>query len=174
MEKALFLYSSSEGQTLKILRYIENELFGRYECEFRDLRDFPKVNLKDYDKVLIGASIRYGRFNKTLYKFIEQNLFELKLSKSAFFCVNLTARKKGKDTPEGSVYMKKFQNQSQWKPQLLGVFAGALYYPRYCFYDRIMIQLIMKITGGETDRTKEVEYTNWESVRVFSDRFSCI
>ncbi len=31
-----------------------------------------------------------------------------------------------------------------------------------------MIQLIMKITGGETDTTKEVEYTNWQKVSEFA------
>lgn len=174
MKKALLLYFSTEGQTLKILRYIENELASSYEFDCLDLRDMPEVNFKDYDKVLIGASVRYGGFNKTLYKFIEQNLSELESCKAAFFGVNLTARKPGKDTVEGSVYMTKFMEISAWKPQLLEVFAGALYYPRYRFYDRLMIQLIMKITGGETDTSKEVEYTNWERVRLFSARFASI
>ena len=39
----------------------------------------------------------------------------------------------------------------------VGVFAGALLYPRYKWIDRVMIQLIMKITNGETDTTKEIE-----------------
>ncbi len=30
-----------------------------------------------------------------------------------------------------------------------------------------MIQLIMKITGGETDSTKEIEYTDWGKVKAF-------
>jgi menaquinone-dependent protoporphyrinogen oxidase len=41
------------------------------------------------------------------------------------------------------------------------VFAGALRYPRYRWYDRFMIRLIMKMTGGETDTRKEVVYTDW-------------
>jgi menaquinone-dependent protoporphyrinogen oxidase len=35
------------------------------------------------------------------------------------------------------------------------VFAGALRYPRYRWYDRFMIRLIMKMTGGETDTVKK-------------------
>ncbi len=68
----------------------------------------PAIDWSSYDKVLIGASIRYGHLNKKLYQFIETNLAELNEQKAAFFCVNLTARKPGKDTPEGSVYVKKF------------------------------------------------------------------
>lgn len=58
------------------------------------------------------------------------------------------------------------------QPTLIGVFAGALYYPRYNPFDRFMIKLIMKLTGGETDTTKEVEYTNWEKVGLFAEKFA--
>ncbi|WP_407331821.1 menaquinone-dependent protoporphyrinogen IX dehydrogenase [Enterovibrio sp. 27052020O] len=174
MKKALLLYSSREGQTVKILRFIEKELAGSYRCDLVDLHEMPNVNLSDYDRVLIGASIRYGHFNKKLYQFIDNHLSALKAAGAAFFCVNLTARKPGKDTPEGSVYIQKFLKLSPWQPETIDVFAGALYYPRYRLFDRIMIQFIMKMTGGETDSSKEVEYTNWERVRQFSKRFGSL
>ena len=174
MKKALLLHSSREGQTVKILRYIEKELADTHQCELVDLHETPNVDFAHYDKVMIGASIRYGHLNKKLYTFIEKNLAELNNAKTAFFCVNLTARKPEKDTPETSVYMKKFLTLSPWQPQLLDVFAGALYYPRYKFFDRVMIQFIMKMTGGETDPTKEIEYTNWDRVKLLSERFGSL
>ncbi|WP_282177702.1 menaquinone-dependent protoporphyrinogen IX dehydrogenase [Vibrio nereis] len=173
MEKALFLYSSREGQTKKIVNYIKDEL-DELSCECRDLHEIDTIDLAQYDRVLIGASIRYGHLNKKLYQFIEKNLHQLKSSdKVAFFCVNLTARKEeqGKDTPEGSAYIQKFLQKSPWQPKLIGVFAGALYYPRYGFFDKMMIKLIMTMTGGETDTTKEVEYTNWNKVSSFAKKF---
>ena len=56
------------------------------------------------------------------------------------------------------------------KPEiaLIAVFAGALRYPRYRWYDRFMIRLIMKMTGGETDTRKEVVYTDWQQVAHFA------
>ncbi|MBY8318245.1 menaquinone-dependent protoporphyrinogen IX dehydrogenase [Vibrio fluvialis] len=170
--KALLLYSSREGQTQKIIRTIAGQLEG-YECDIRNLHDCASLDLAAYDKVLIGASIRYGHLNKKLYEFIARHLIQLQQSKAAFFCVNLTARKEdqGKDTPEGSVYIQTFLKKSPWQPELIGVFAGALYYPRYRFFDKIMIRLIMTLTGGETDTTKEVEYTNWEKVTQFAIKF---
>ncbi len=174
MKKALLLHSSREGQTVKILRYIEKELADTHQCELVDLHETPNVDFAHYDKVMIGASIRYGHLNKKLYTFIEKNLTELNNAKAAFFCVNLTARKPEKDTPETSVYMKKFLTLSPWQPKLLDVFAGALYYPRYKFFDRVMIQFIMKMTGGETDPTKEIEYTNWDRVKLLSERFGSL
>ncbi|MEX0334963.1 menaquinone-dependent protoporphyrinogen IX dehydrogenase [Vibrio tubiashii] len=172
MAKALFLYSSREGQTKKIFSHIQTEL-SEYDCELLDLHTIDTVDFSQYERVLIGASIRYGHLNKKLYQFIERNLSSLQQSKVAFFCVNLTARKEdqGKDTPEGSAYIKTFLKKSPWQPQLIGVFAGALYYPRYNWFDRIMIKFIMSITGGETDTSKEVEYTNWEKVTLFANKF---
>ncbi|MCW8335940.1 menaquinone-dependent protoporphyrinogen IX dehydrogenase [Vibrio paucivorans] len=170
--KALFLYSSREGQTKKILHYIEEEL-SEFECEVVDLHSVDRVDFTQYDRVLIGASIRFGHFNKKLYQFIENNIEQLKQNKVAFFCVNLTARKEdqGKDTPEGSAYIKTFLTKSAWQPELIGVFAGALYYPRYKWFDRVMIRFIMTMTGGETDTSKEVEYTNWKKVSLFAKKF---
>ncbi len=172
MAKALFLYSSREGQTKKIFSHIQTDL-SEYDCELLDLHTIDKVDFSQYERVLIGASIRYGHLNKKLYQFIERNLSSLQQSKVAFFCVNLTARKEdqGKDTPEGSAYIKTFLKKSPWQPQLIGVFAGALYYPRYNWLDRTMIKFIMSMTGGETDTSKEVEYTNWEKVTLFANKF---
>ncbi|HAS6068367.1 menaquinone-dependent protoporphyrinogen IX dehydrogenase [Vibrio vulnificus] len=175
MVKALFLYSSREGQTKKILQYIEEQL-PSYQCDVKNLHDIDTVDFSVYDKVLIGASIRYGHLNQKLYQFIQHNLTQLNEHKVAFFCVNLTARKEeqGKDTPEGSAYIRTFLKKSPWQPTLIGVFAGALYYPRYNWFDRNMIKLIMTLTGGETDTSKEVEYTNWKKVRQFSEKFACL
>lgn len=172
MAKALFLYSSREGQTKKILHYID-EQFSELDCEIVDLHAVESIDFYQYDRVLIGASIRYGHLNKKLYQFIERNVEHLQQHKVAFFCVNLTARKEeqGKDTPEGSAYIRTFLKKSPWQPELIGVFAGALYYPRYGLFDKMMIKLIMTMTGGETDTSKEVEYTNWKKVALFAQKF---
>lgn len=171
MEKVLLLHSSTDGQTIKILNHIKAELGQDCECTLQDLNTLPAINWLQYDRVLIGASVRYGHLSKKLYQFITTNLELLNQHKVAFFCVNLTARKEGKNTPETSAYMKTFRVKSPWQPKLQAVFAGALRYPRYSWFDRLMIQLIMRITGGETDTTKEVEYTDWDKVAEFATQF---
>lgn len=37
-----------------------------------------------------------------------------------------------------------------------------------------MIQLIMRMTDGETDTSKEVEYTDWQQVSGFAQDFSAL
>ena len=75
----------------------------------RDLTSVQQsLNLSSYSKVLVGASIRYGYFNKALDKFITRHLTQLNNMPSAFFGVNLTARKAEKNTPETNSYIRKF------------------------------------------------------------------
>lgn len=121
--------------------------------------------------VLLGASIHYGRLPAEVYNFSAIYRHELLERDAGFFCVNLTARKPGKDVPEASAYIRTFRRRSTWQPRWLAVFAGALRYPQYAWYDRLMIRFIMLITGGPTDPLTEIEYTDWEKVRVFAFDF---
>lgn len=166
MTKALFLYATREGQTRRICECMAEEF--RSGCEEIWVRAMSDPDIREVlaqsDCLVMGASIHYGHFPKEFYRFISENRQLIELRPNAFFGVNLTARKPGKDTPQGSVYMRKFLKKSPWQPQNLAVFAGALRYSRYTWYDRAMIRFIMWITGGPTDPSKDVEFTDWTRV----------
>lgn len=172
-EKYLMLYSTTDGHTKTIMDTMARQIMeeAKVQCDVVDMRDGDKYDLGVYAKVMLGASIRYGFFSSTLYNYSAKHVEELNSMPSAFFGVNLTARKPDKNTAMTNAYTRKFLDQTEWVPQLSGVFAGALWYPRYNFFDRVMIQFIMKVTGGETDATKEIVYTDWDAVRRFASDF---
>ncbi|RWR02716.1 protoporphyrinogen oxidase [[Pantoea] beijingensis] len=170
--KALILFSSRDGQTREIASYIATSLRNEMECDILNILHIQDLKWEQYDRVLIGASIRYGHFHSAVAKFVKRYLPELQERVTGFFSVNLTARKPEKRSPQTNAYTRKFLLQSPWQPDCCAVFAGALRYPRYGFFDRIMIQLIMRMTGGETDATKEVEYTDWAQVSRFAQDFA--
>ncbi|WP_312240872.1 menaquinone-dependent protoporphyrinogen IX dehydrogenase [Pantoea sp.] len=170
--KALILFSSRDGQTRTIASYIANALGEKQASDVVDLMQVDTLDWSQYDRVLIGASIRYGHYHPVVAKFVKQHLRQLQQRSSGFFSVNLTARKPEKRTPQTNAYTRKFLLQSPWQPDCCAVFAGALRYPRYRWFDRIMIQLIMRMTSGETDATKEVEYTDWQQVQRFAREFA--
>lgn len=170
--KALILFSSRDGQTREIAFYIANQLKEVRECDVFNIQLINEIDWAQYDRVLIGASIRYGHFHPAVAKFVKTHLNVLQQRSSGFFSVNLTARKPEKRTPQTNAYTRKFLIQSPWEPDCCAVFAGALRYPRYSFFDRIMIQLIMRMTKGETDASKEVEYTDWQQVARFAHEFA--
>ena len=167
--KTLILYSTREGQTREIAMRLGTELkvLGR-ENDIIDLQEEEDIPWGEYDRVVIGASIHYGHFNRAVNKFIIKHSQSLNTLPSAFFSVNLVARKAEKNTPETNPYTRKFLANSPWHPTCCAVFAGALRYPRYGWLDKLMIRLIMKMTDGETDTSKEVVYTDWQQVSRFA------
>ena len=167
MAKLLVWYATHEGQTRKILERMVSSYPG-YDVEWCRLDAEPSVALSMYDKVLVGASIRYGVFQPALHRFVKKHTAILNKLPGAFYSVNLVARKPEKRTPQTNSYARKFLMSSPWRPDHSAVIAGALLYPRYRWYDRVMIQLIMKMSGGETDTNKEVVYTDWEQVARFA------
>ncbi|WP_145587413.1 menaquinone-dependent protoporphyrinogen IX dehydrogenase [Yersinia aldovae] len=172
--KALILYSSRDGQTQAIASYIAKQLSAVATCKIQDLSQVGQIDLSQYQQVMIGASVRYGHFNSVLSKFVNKHVEQLNQMPSAFFAVNLTARKPEKRSPQTNAYVRKFLLSTPWQPTLCTVFAGALRYPRYRWIDRVIIQLIMRMTGGETDTSKEVEYTDWQQVSGFAQDFSAL
>ncbi|EMH4165233.1 menaquinone-dependent protoporphyrinogen IX dehydrogenase [Pluralibacter gergoviae] len=167
--KVLILFSTRDGQTREIAAAMASELkeLG-LDADAVNLHRAEEIRWQNYDGVVIGASIRYGHFHPAVDRFIKKHLQALKQLPGAFYSVNLVARKPEKCTPQTNNYTRKFLLSSPWQPDLSAVFAGALRYPHYRWHDRIMIRLIMKMTGGETDITKEVVYTDWQQVTKFA------
>lgn len=170
--KTVIFYLTRDGQTRKIAEKMASELDDCTLLNLRENADIFAEQLAAFDVIVIGASIRYGHFDPLLEQFIAKHSALLNQKKSAFFSVNLTARKANRNTPETNVYTRKLLARIAWQPTIVEVFAGALRYPRYRWFDRVMIRFIMKITGGETDTRREYEYTNWDQVSQFVNRLS--
>ena len=163
------IYASVDGQTLKISKILQEELLKKnHLVELYSIDEFNK-DITSFDKLIIGSSIRYGVHHKKIIEFINTNKIPLDTIKTAFFSVNLVARKSEKNTPTTNPYVIKFFKTTDWKPTLVEVFAGKLDYKKYPYFDRIMIQFIMWMTKGPTDKTVEIEYTNWNQVTKFTE-----
>mgnify|MGYP000073578256 FL=1 len=172
MSKCLILYSTTDGHTKKICDRIAYILSKNNNITTTlNLATFDQTKLNDCDSIIIGASIRYGKHQKSLYNFINQNREILENKKNSFFTVNVVARKMEKNSPETNPYMKNFLDKSKWKPQSLSVFAGKIEYPKYGFIDKYVIRFIMWISKGPTDTTGTFEFTDWQKVDDFANKF---
>ncbi len=166
--RTLILYSSTDGHTIKICQFLQKIIERQGdEISLISVERESDIDLQDYDRVIIGASIRYGKHSPLIVDFINNNAAMLDTLPNAFFSVNLVARKPEKRAPDTNPYLKILLKQISWKPMQLAVFAGKLDYPRYKFRDRLMIRLIMWMTGGPTDRNAVVEFTDWKQVEGF-------
>ena len=169
----LILYSTTDGHTLEICQRLQqlNEQ-DNHQVALIALNENTSLDLTSYEKVVIGASIRYGKHQPAVYDFIKKNHSLLERKANAFFSVNVVARKPEKNQPDTNPYMKKFLRQISWQPKTLAVFGGKIDYQRYPFWDRQIIRFIMWITNGPTDPKTKIDYTDWKQVETFARTIS--
>jgi menaquinone-dependent protoporphyrinogen oxidase len=168
MKSTLIVYSSTDGQTKKICSRIQDCLGNDFYSNILPIKEVTEDDLKKFDRIIIGASIRYGKHKKELFNFIDSNLVELEKKDNAFFSVNVVARKAEKNTAETNPYVQKFLLKTTWVPKNLAVFAGKIDYPKYNLIDKHMIRFIMWITKGPTDTKNTYEFTDWDKVDSFA------
>ena len=162
------IYSTTDGHTRRICDRLRRVIAHQgHQVALASIRDDPGPDPACFDKVVVGASIRYGRHSPLVVDFIRRNGEILGRKPGAFFSVNAVARKPGRDRPDTNPYMKNFLRQVAWRPGELAVFAGRIDYPSYGVLDRMVIRLIMWITNGPTGRDAVVEFTDWAQVDAF-------
>jgi menaquinone-dependent protoporphyrinogen oxidase len=173
-DKTAMIYATTDGHTQKISHKLQ-EVLQQHEqpVDVINIEDFDG-DLSPYERIVLGASIRYGVHDKKIIELINTRQQELESKRTAFFSVNLVARKPEKASPETNPYVVKFFKTISWRPDVVETFAGMLEYPRYSFFDRTMIRLIMWMTKGPTDPKTVKEYTNWDKVEAFGKRLAAL
>jgi menaquinone-dependent protoporphyrinogen oxidase len=173
MAKILFVYSTIDGHTLEICERL-GQIVERagHDAVLTELSADSVPQLVDYDRVVIGASIRYGKHRPEVARFINDNVATLTAMPNAFFSVNAVARKPEKRRPDTNPYVRKFLSQISWRPVLIEIFGGKIEYPKYGFWDKTMIRLIMWMTNGPTDPEVTVDFTDWQQVDAFGERIA--
>jgi menaquinone-dependent protoporphyrinogen oxidase len=173
MAHILILYSTTDGHTLEICRRLQQVVEqASHRVTMKCVDDDPGIDIAAYDKIVVGARIRYGKHTPQVFRFAQTHKQALDAKPNAFFTVNVVARKPEKNTPETNPYMLKFLKQSAWRPKELAVFAGRIVYARYGWRDRMIIRFIMWMTKGPTAPDTDVDFTDWKKVEAFGRRIS--
>ncbi|GAB6042765.1 menaquinone-dependent protoporphyrinogen IX dehydrogenase [Endothiovibrio diazotrophicus] len=171
MGGVLLLYSTVDGHTLTICRRLAAVIeAGGQLVTLHSFDDGEPPDAAGFAKIVVGASIRYGKHRPNVAQWVEANRRLLDERPSAFFSVCLAARKPNRNRPDTNPYLKKFLRRTAWHPRESAVFAGRLDYPRCGFFDRQMIRLIMWLTHGPTDPRGVHEFTDWAAVEAFGRR----
>jgi len=174
MARILLVYSTVYGLSRRICETIQASLAARGEqAEVAPLADCP-LDPSTFDAIVVGASIRHGKHHPALAEFVRRHLAVLQARPSAFFSVNLVARKPNRNTPLTNPYVKAFVAGSPWKPVLTGVFAGELDYARYGPVDRHLMRFVMWINRGPTGFDTRTEFTRWDEVERFAGRVAAL
>lgn len=175
MARILLVYGTVEGQTARISQVLCTELrqLGNQVDIFSVQRLPPGLDLDSYDAVMAGGAVHASTYPRPLQKWLKRNSSRITAKPGAFFsvCLGILEKNPALRGKEKRIAQNLF-DKTGWHPSLSTVFAGALAYTRYSWMKRWMMKQIAARSGGDTDTTRDHEYTNWDEVKAFARKFS--
>ena len=174
MAHMLVVFGTTDGQTAKIARFVREALVAEgHVVDLIDSRDpAPGTPLQGVEAAIIAGSVRMGKFQKPLIAFVRQHREALAKIPTVFIAVSLSA---GRDSAAAKREVTKtitgFVEATGFRPGTTLPVAGALVYSRYGFFTRLAMILISKMAGGDTDTSRDYEYTDWRALSAFAHDF---
>jgi menaquinone-dependent protoporphyrinogen oxidase len=173
--KILIPYGTSEGQTAIIARCLADEIRseGHEAVPVEITRAAPAPVPDGYNAIIVGASVHRGRHQAAVGEYVRRHRATLARAPSAFFSVSLAAAERTPEArKEAEGYAEEFFRQVEWRPSMVGLFAGALTYTSYNFLLRWIMKRIARSKGSkDLDTTRDYVYTDWEGVKRFARAF---
>ncbi|MCU4752539.1 protoporphyrinogen oxidase [Halobacteria archaeon AArc-curdl1] len=172
MATFLVLYGTGEGQTEKVATHIGDVLIDRgHGATTVDVNEVPPdLAIDDFDAIIVGASIHAGKHQPSVRKFVTANRDALSTKPTAFFQVSLSSADEGGEAQAAS-YVEAFIEATDWHPDRIGLFGGALRYTEYGFLKRLVMKQIAKRKVTEmpnADSAGDIEFTDWDEVEAFA------
>jgi menaquinone-dependent protoporphyrinogen oxidase len=168
MTTILVLFHTSEGQTARIADHIAAVLRGLGDqVEVHDVAGAPAPEA--YDGVVVGDSIHTGHHSKALTRYLHDHVAVLNKLPAALFQVSLTsANSDDEHTATEQGLVQELLDRTGFDPDLVGLFAGALVYTQYGWFKRRVMRAISRREGGDTDMTRDYDYTDWQAVEQYA------
>jgi menaquinone-dependent protoporphyrinogen oxidase len=165
VKRILVAYSTTDGQTRKVAEHVA-AAFTRIGRPV-DLIDAasPAASLltPTYAAVVIAGSVHMGSHQDALRDFVRSNVGWLNACPAAFLSVSLAAALNDETSRiECRAAAQKFLDDTGFAPGVVLPVAGALPYTQYDWFKRFAVKMmVMRHGGGNTDTTRDFEYTDW-------------
>jgi menaquinone-dependent protoporphyrinogen oxidase len=172
MPRILVLYGTTDGQTSKIARALGDTL--REQGATVDLVDAGRASPRpdEYTAVVVAASVHAGGYQRSVRRWVRVHARVLNEKPTAFVSVCLAVlQREPKVQEELNAIVARFLASTSWHPTTTTAVAGALLYTRYNWIKRWAMVRIVRKAGGDTDTSRDYEYTNWADVRAFAEGF---
>jgi len=177
MGSVLVAYGTGEGQTAKVADYVGGVLADRgHDATTVDVSASPdasSVAVAAFDAVLVGSPVYNRRHRPEVVAFVERNREALAARPAGFFQLSLAATVPFRWAEGGDrAFVDRFVEETGWQPDRVGTFAGAVNYTRYDRLTRLVFRLVSAVTTGDTDTSRDYEYTDWDEVERFAGEFA--
>jgi menaquinone-dependent protoporphyrinogen oxidase len=174
MKSILIVYGTTEGQTRAVAEFIAGALKQRgVEVDLVDSAAASAALVQPvHAAAILCGSLHQQKYQASLLRFIRNNRAWLAGMPAAFVAVSLTAALKDAPSREKlREIAEAFYRQAGWTPGITHHVAGALRYSRYGFFKRWIMRRIARQQGGDTDTSRDHEYTEWDDLARFVDGF---
>jgi len=171
MANVLIVYATKEGQTGRIAtRMAETFRAEGHEVELLDTEQaHVRGDLDRYRLVIVGAPIHAQGYPRSIVRFAREHRALLERLPSAFFSVGLAVCSRTSDGRAQTLeVVEGFVKKTGWRPRRIELIAGALPYSKYDFVTRFVMRRIVEKEGGDTDTSRDYEYTDWQRVTAFA------
>ena len=171
MKKILVVYATTDGQTAKVAREIGVALRDAGADAHVMIASRMLDGPEGYAGVIVAGSVHGGGYQRSLRRWITRHADALATRPGAFVSVCLAVLNPAA-APAVTAVMSRFLEKCGWHPSLVKPVAGALLYTRYGWLKRWMMKRIVAKNGGDTDTSRDYEYTDWEDIRRFAANFA--
>ena len=172
MPRILVLYGTTEHHTEKIAQSVGNTLTTRgFDVDIVEagtLDPWPSA----YDGIIVAASIHAGHYQKAVGRWLRAHRTEFGQRPTAFLSVCLAAASRRPGAiAEINTIISRFVQEVGWQPTVTKAVAGALLYTKYNFFTRWIMRRIAAKEGGDTNTSRDYDYTDWNDLREFGEEF---
>ena len=173
MTRVLVLYGTTDGHTRLIAEAIRDGLSISGVDADVIMAGSRNPRPGDYAGVIVAASIHAGRYQRPVEHWVRAHASELISMPTAFVsaCLSIARTPSDKTLADLDAVVERFLKTSGWTPTVIKHVAGALLYTRYNGFKRWLMKRIVAQQGGETDTSKDYDYTDWADLRRFTGEF---
>ena len=169
MSRILVLYGTTEGQTAKVARCLGDTLQANGVSADVVEAGAAWPSPDGYDGVLVAASIHAGGYQRAVHRWVHEHAQALNDKPSAFLSVCLGILQHTPKAQEDlAEIVNRFLTATGWHPATVKQVAGALPYSKYNWLTRWTMVRIVRKAGGDTDTSRDYEYTDWADLRGFA------
>jgi menaquinone-dependent protoporphyrinogen oxidase len=171
MRRILVVYGTTDGHTAKVAGAISETLHGIgavVDVHAADAAPAPDA----YDAIVVAASVHAGRYQKPVERWVRAHAVTLARKPAAFVSVCLgVLQDDAKVQRELQAILERFVQATGWRPTVAKFVAGALPYTHYGWLRRLVMRRMVAKAGGDTDTSRDFEYTDWNDLRHFTTDF---
>jgi menaquinone-dependent protoporphyrinogen oxidase len=158
----LVVYGTTEGHTRKVAAAMARTLRAAgadvdvVNAASRGLDPRPD----EYAAVIVAASVHAGSYQAAVRSWV----------KAHAVCLAVLERS-AKADEQLALILRQFYDATGWQPTESKIVAGALLYRQYNWLKRWLMKRIVTRAKGDTDTSRDYEYTDWQDLAVFTARF---